>query len=81
MAFTCFNRNIRDEAHDKIRELGPSGVQAFAFTPSGGWVIVTNGGLFARNIPRSATRSSAPMLATATRFASSRSRPRAGTGG
>lgn len=51
MAFTCFNRNIRDEAHDKIKELGPSGVQAFAFTPSGGWVIVTNGGLFARNIP------------------------------
>jgi CubicO group peptidase (beta-lactamase class C family) len=51
MAFTCFNRNIRDEAHDKIRALGPSGVQAFAFTPSGGWVIVANGGLFARNIP------------------------------
>jgi hypothetical protein len=33
MPFTCFNRNIRDEAHDKIKALGPSGVQAFAFTP------------------------------------------------
>ena len=40
MALTVFNRNIRDEAHDKIREKGPSGVQAFAFAPSGGWVIV-----------------------------------------
>ena len=49
MAFTCFNRNISDEAHDKIKELGPSGMQAFAFTPSGGWVIVTNGGVFARS--------------------------------
>ena len=35
----------------RSRTLGPSGMQAFAFTPSGGWVIVTNGGLFARNIP------------------------------
>ena len=51
MSFTCFNRNISDEAHEKIKALGPSGVQAFAFTPSGGWVIVTDGGLFARNIP------------------------------
>src|SRR5262245_47705507 len=51
MAFTCFNRNIRDEAHEKIRALGPAGVQAFAFTPSGGWVIVVNGDLFDRNSP------------------------------
>lgn len=31
--------------------MGPAGVQAFAFTPSGGWVIVVNGGYFARGIP------------------------------
>jgi len=32
-------------------ELGPAGIQAFAFTPSGDWVIVGNGGHFARGIP------------------------------
>ena len=51
MAFTCFNRNIPDEAHDKIKAMGPAGVRAFAFTPSGGWVIVVEGGMFARGIP------------------------------
>ena len=51
MAFTCFNRNIPDEAHDQIRAMGPAGVQAFAFTPGGGWVIVVNGGYVARGIP------------------------------
>ena len=52
MAFSYFNRNIPDEAHQKIGQMGPSGVQAFAFTPSGGWVIVVNGGgYFARGIP------------------------------
>lgn len=52
MAFAYFNRNIPDEAHEKIGSMGPGGVQAFAFTPSGGWVIVVNGGgYFARGIP------------------------------
>lgn len=51
MAFTCFNRNIPDEAHDTIKSMGPAGIQAFAFTPSGGWVIVVNGGYLARGIP------------------------------
>lgn len=51
MAFAYFNRNIPDEAHQKMGEMGPAGVQAFAFTPSGGWVIVVNGGYFARGIP------------------------------
>jgi len=51
MPFDCFNRNIQDEAHDKIRSMGPAGVRVFAFTPSGGWVIVTKSDLFARNIP------------------------------
>jgi CubicO group peptidase (beta-lactamase class C family) len=51
MSFTCFNRNIPDEAHEKIKAMGPAGVQAFAFAPGGGWVIVVNGGYFARGIP------------------------------
>jgi CubicO group peptidase (beta-lactamase class C family) len=51
MAFTCFNRNIPDEAHETIKSMGPAGVQAFAFAPGGGWVIVVNGGYFARGIP------------------------------
>jgi len=51
MSFSYFDRNIPDEAHEKIGQMGPSGVQAFAFTPSGGWVIVVNGGYFARGIP------------------------------
>ena len=34
MPFTCFNRSIPDEAHEKIQSMGPAGVQAFAFTPS-----------------------------------------------
>lgn len=51
MAFYYFNRNIPDEAHTTFDSLGRSGVQAFAFTPSGGWVIVTNNGYFARGIP------------------------------
>ncbi|MET0207678.1 MAG: serine hydrolase domain-containing protein [Burkholderiaceae bacterium] len=51
MAFTCFNRNIPDEAHTKIQEMGPAGVRVFAFAPGGGWVIVTETGHFARGIP------------------------------
>lgn len=51
MAFTYFNRNIPEEAHQKIQQMGPAGVQAFAFAPGGGWVIVTDNGLFARGIP------------------------------
>jgi CubicO group peptidase (beta-lactamase class C family) len=51
MAFSYFDRHIPDEAHQKIGDMGPAGVQAFAFTPSGGWVIVVNGGHFARGIP------------------------------
>jgi CubicO group peptidase (beta-lactamase class C family) len=50
-SFAYFSRNIPDEAHHKIGDMGPAGVQAFAFTPDGGWVIVTNGGYFARGIP------------------------------
>lgn len=51
MSFTCFNRNVPDEAHEKLKSMGPAGVRAFAFTPSGGWVIVAEGGYFARGIP------------------------------
>ena len=51
MSFAYFNRNIPDEAHQKIGEMGPAGVQVFAFTPAGGWVLVVNNGYFARGIP------------------------------
>lgn len=52
MSFTYFNRNIPDEAHEKIGAMGAAGVSVFAFAPNGGWVIVTaNGGYFARGIP------------------------------
>lgn len=48
-----FNRRILEEAHQKIAELAPLGITAFAFTPTNGWVIVTQtGAFFARNIPQ-----------------------------
>lgn len=47
-----FNRNINQEAHEKMEELLPEGIAVFAFHPGGGWVIVTRqGSKFARNIP------------------------------
>jgi len=51
MSFAWFSRNIPDEAHKKIGEMGPAGVQVFAFAPGGGWVLVVNNGYFARGIP------------------------------
>lgn len=51
--FTFFDRRIPDEAHQKVGELAPLGITAFAFTPANGWVIVTQtGAYFARNIPQ-----------------------------
>lgn len=48
-----FNRNISEEAHQKMEELLPLGIQSFSFTPSGGWVIITkNNGYFAKGIPQ-----------------------------
>lgn len=48
-----FNRRILEEAHQKMAELAPQGITAFAFTPTNGWVIVTQTGtFFARNIPQ-----------------------------
>jgi CubicO group peptidase (beta-lactamase class C family) len=47
-----FNRNIPDEAHQKIGEYADAGIAAFAATPSGGWVAVARDGrYFARGIP------------------------------
>jgi CubicO group peptidase (beta-lactamase class C family) len=51
MTFAYFNRNIPDEAHEKMGQMGPAGVREFSFTPSGGWVIVVANGHFARGIP------------------------------
>ncbi|MBL8485241.1 MAG: beta-lactamase family protein, partial [Rhodocyclaceae bacterium] len=52
MGFMYFDRNIPDEAHRMLGELGPRGVAAFAFAPNGGWVIVTKDrAYYARAIP------------------------------
>ncbi len=51
MSFAYFDHNVPDEAHQKIGAMGPAGVQVFAFTPDGGWVLVVNNGYFARGIP------------------------------
>ncbi|MFI6739088.1 hypothetical protein ACIBI9_39715 [Nonomuraea sp. NPDC050451] len=43
---------VPDELHAKLGELAPYGVTTVAFTPSGGWVIVTQDGrYFARGVP------------------------------
>ena len=49
--FRCFNRNIPDHAHEQLLELGPSTLQELAFSPTGGWVLVSKGGYAARDIP------------------------------
>ncbi len=47
-----FNRNIPNEAHKKITQLLPKGINSFSFSPNGGWIIVTKTNeTFARNIP------------------------------
>ena len=47
-----FNRNITGEAHEQLTALASKGIGCFAFTPSGGWVVITNRHTcFARNIP------------------------------
>ncbi|MFG6195654.1 serine hydrolase [Nonomuraea sp. JJY05] len=43
---------VPDELHARMGELAPYGVTTVAFTPSGGWVIVTQDGrYFARGVP------------------------------
>lgn len=47
-----FNRRIPDEAHTQIGALNPQGITSFSFTPSNGWVVMTQTGAgFARGIP------------------------------
>ncbi|WP_144069886.1 serine hydrolase domain-containing protein [Nonomuraea indica] len=51
-SYPYFNRRVPDEAHTKMGELAPYGIASVAFTPSGGWVIVTQDGrYFARGVP------------------------------
>ncbi|MGW4468792.1 serine hydrolase domain-containing protein [Nonomuraea sp. NPDC004354] len=46
------NGGVPDEMHTKMGELAPYGIAAVAFTPSNGWVIVTQDGrYFARGVP------------------------------
>lgn len=48
-----FNKNISDEAHKKITQLLPKGINDFSYSPNGGWVvIVKTNQTFARNIPK-----------------------------
>ncbi|MEU7897511.1 serine hydrolase domain-containing protein [Nonomuraea sp. NPDC049152] len=46
------NGGVPDELHTKMGELAPYGITSVAFTPSNGWVIVTQDGrYFARGVP------------------------------
>jgi CubicO group peptidase (beta-lactamase class C family) len=50
--FTYFNRRIPDEAHMTMGQFAAQGIMSFSFTPSNGWVMVTQtGDYFARGIP------------------------------
>ena len=60
-----FNRRIPEEAHQKMAELAPLGITAVAFTPTNGWVIVTQtGAFFARNIPQECFDTLAQLIAS-----------------
>ncbi|MEU0569787.1 serine hydrolase domain-containing protein [Nonomuraea sp. NPDC005983] len=51
-SYPFYNRRVPDEAHAKMNELAPYGITSFAFTPSNGWVIVTQDGrYFGRGLP------------------------------
>ncbi|MEW9552267.1 serine hydrolase [Nonomuraea sp. NPDC050783] len=51
-SYPCYDGGVPAEAHAKLGELAPYGITALAFTPSGGWVVVTQDGrYFARGIP------------------------------
>ncbi|MFC7641025.1 twin-arginine translocation signal domain-containing protein [Streptosporangium lutulentum] len=51
-AYPSADRGLSAEAHAKLAELAPYGITVLAFTPSGGWVMVTQDGrYFARGIP------------------------------
>jgi surface antigen len=55
MATVFWNRNIADEAHQKMKEFIADGqdITWIAFAPPGGnrWSVVTNQTFFNRNIP------------------------------
>jgi hypothetical protein len=51
-AYNFFNRRIPNEAHAKMGELAQQGITTFSFTPTNGWVIVTETGAYvAQDIP------------------------------
>ncbi|MFI7609223.1 hypothetical protein ACIBTV_29490 [Micromonospora sp. NPDC049366] len=51
--FDFFNRRIPDELHALMGRVAHQGITTLAFTPSGGWVLVTqDGDLFSRDIPQ-----------------------------
>src|SRR5690606_15182967 len=47
-----FNRNIPEEAQEKLNQIQLKKINSFSFSQNGGWVIVTESNeTFARNIP------------------------------
>ena len=51
-AQTKFNRNIPNDAHQKMGQFINNGIDAFSFAPNGGWLLVDKKGNFAdKNIP------------------------------
>lgn len=52
-----YNKNIPDQAHNQMNAYLRYGISTFAFTPTGGWIIVAkNGRSFARNIPEACNK-------------------------
>ncbi|WP_162907142.1 serine hydrolase domain-containing protein [Allorhizocola rhizosphaerae] len=67
--YPYFNRRIPDEAHTQIGAMSAQGITSFSFTPSNGWVIVTqSGGYFARNIPDECFTKLGQMIANGTKI-------------
>src|SRR5262245_49620647 len=64
-----FNRRIPDEAHAVMGQLAPQGVTSFSFTPTNGWVMVTQfGGYYARDIPPECFAKLGEMVAAGVRI-------------
>ena len=68
MSLALFNRDIPDEAHQPLQAMGPAGVRVFAFTPSGGRVLVTSTACSRAASPTSASPSSTNCLRRAMSF-------------
>ncbi|HZM84451.1 MAG TPA: serine hydrolase domain-containing protein [Candidatus Limnocylindrales bacterium] len=67
--YPYFNRRIPDAAHTQIGLMSPQGITSFSFTPSNGWVIVTQtGGYYASGIPQECFDKLGQMIANGTKI-------------